>query len=285
MIVVTGATGTIGRDLVRLLAASSHPVRALSREPPPGETAAGVEWVRADLSDSAALASALDGGRRLFLLTGNGDDMVRLQKNVIRAAVEAGASTVVKLSALGASDHSRSVIGLWHHNVERALRSSGVAWTILRPHQFTQNFLDPLVLDRSAGQVHSAAGDGAIPFIDTRDIAEVALRILADPGMHAGQTYSLTGPEALSYAEATATIGRTIGRALVHVPESVDQAWARRRTAGQPVWLVAAQLALAEYQRAGGPTAQTTDTVERITGRRPRSVEDFARAHAAQLRG
>jgi uncharacterized protein YbjT (DUF2867 family) len=285
MIVVTGATGTIGRDLVRMLAASSHPVRALSREPPRGESVTGVEWVRADLADRAALAAALDGGRRLFLLTGNGDDMVRLQKNVIRAAVEAGVPTVVKLSALGASDHSRSVIGLWHHNVEKELRSSGVAWTILRPHHFTQNFLDPLVLDRIAGQVHSAAGDGAIPFIDTRDIAEVAVRILTDPGVHDGRTYTLTGPEALSYAEATATIGRTVGRVLVHVSESMDQAWARRRTAGQPAWLVAAQLAIAEYQRAGGPTAQTTDTVERITGRRPRSLEDFARDHAAQLRG
>jgi uncharacterized protein YbjT (DUF2867 family) len=192
---------------------------------------------------------------------------------------------VVKLSALGATDHSRSVIGLWHFNVERELRGSGLAWTVLRPHSFMQNFLDPLVLERSAGVVRSAAGDGAIPFIDTRDIAAVSARVLREPDGHEGQTYMMTGPEALSYAEATGAIGRAIGRALTHAAESTDEAWARRRAAGQPTWLVAAQLALAEYQRAGGPTARTTDTVERLTGRPPRTLEEFARDHADALRG
>lgn len=286
MIVVTGATGTIGRELVRLLVAAGQPVRALSRELPQGPARANrVEWVQVDLADRAALAGALAGGTRLYLLTGNGDDMVRLQKNAIRAAVDAGVATVVKLSALGASDHSRSVIGLWHYNVERELSGSGLGWTILRPHSFMQNFLDPLVLERSTGVVRSAAGDGAVPFIDTRDIAEVSARVLENPAAHEGQAYTLTGPEALSHAEATALIGRTIGRALKHVPESVDEAWARRRAAGQATWLVAAQLALAEYQRAGGPTARTTDTIERLTGRAPRTVEEFARDHADELRG
>jgi uncharacterized protein YbjT (DUF2867 family) len=284
VIVVTGATGTIGRELVRLLSASAQPVRALSREPPRGDPSDGAEWVQVDLSDRSGLARALAGGRRLFLLTGNSDDMVRLQKNAIRSAVEAGFERVVKLSALGASDHSRSVIGLWHYNVERELRGSGLAWTIIRPHHFMQNFLDPLVLERSAGVVRSASGDGAIPFIDTRDIAAVAARVLTEPG-HEGETYTLTGPEALSYGEATVVVGRVIGRTLTHVPESIDQAWVRRRAAGQPAWLAAAQLAIAEYQRAGGPTERTTDTVARIAGRAPYTLEAFAHDHAARLRG
>jgi uncharacterized protein YbjT (DUF2867 family) len=229
MIVVTGATGTIGRELVRLLAASDEPVRALSRVSPRGEAAGRTEWAQVDLADRSALAGALAGGSRLFLLTGNSEDMVRLQKNAIRAAVDAGVQMVVKLSALGATDHSRSVIGLWHFNVERELRGSGLAWTVLRPHSFMQNFLDPLVLERSAGVVRSAAGDGAIPFIDTRDIAAVSARVLREPDGHEGQTYIMTGPEALSYAEATGAIGRAIGRALTHAAESTDEAWARRR--------------------------------------------------------
>jgi uncharacterized protein YbjT (DUF2867 family) len=285
MIVVTGATGTIGRELVRLLAASDQPIRALSREPPRGEAREGAEWVQVDLADRSALTQVLAGGSRLFLLTGNGDDMVRLQGNAIRAAVAAGVPVVVKLSALGATDHSRSVIGLWHFNVERELRDSGLPWTILRPHSFMQNFLDPLVLERSAGVVRSASGDGAIPFIDTRDIAAVSARVLGDPDGHEGQAYTLTGPEPLSYAEATDAIGRATGRALTHVPESTEEAWARRRAAGQPTWLVAAQLALAEYQRAGGPTARTTDAIEWLTGRPPRTLEEFARDHAEELRG
>lgn len=279
MIVLTGATGTIGRELVRLLAQAGQPVRALSREPPRDAAGDGVEWRQADLADRSALASSLDGAATLFLLTGNSADMVRLQKNAIRAAAGAGVSTVVKLSALGASDHSRSVIGLWHYNVERELRESGLRWTLLRPHSFMQNLLEPVVFDRATGRIHAAAGDGALPFIDTRDVAAVAARVLADPEPHSGQTYTLTGGEALSYAEATARIGRVLGRSLTHVAETLDEAWVRRRSAGQPTWLVAAQLALAEYQRAGGPTATTTDTVERLTGRRPRTVEEFAADH------
>ena len=286
MIVVTGATGTIGRELVRLLAASEEPVRALGRGPSPGdaEMPRG-EWVQVDLADRAALTEALEGGSRLYLLTGNTEDMVRLQKNAVRAAVDAGVPAVVKLSALGATDRSKSVIGLWHFNVERELRDSGLAWTILRPHSFMQNFLDPLVLDSSEGVVRSAAGDGAVPFIDTRDIAAVSARVLAEPEAHQGETYTLTGPEAVTYAEATARIGSAIGRALEHVPETIDEAWARRRAAGQPTWLAAAQLALAEYQRVGGPTARTTDTVERLTGRPARTVEEFARDHAEAFGG
>lgn len=284
MIAITGATGTIGRELLRLLAEAGEPVRALSRNPPRDGGAAVVEWVTADLADRASLAPVFDGVTRLFLLTGNSDDMVRLQKNAIRAAAEAGVRTIVKLSALGATDHSRSVIGLWHYNVERELRDAGVAWTILRPHHFMQNFLDPIVLDPDTGVVRSPSGEGAIPFIDTRDIAAVAAVVLRAPAEHEGEIYTLTGAEALSYAQATEIIGKTIGRALTFVSETIDEAWNRRRAAGQPVWLIGAQLAIAEYQRAGGPTARTTDTIERLIGRRPLTIADFARDHADALR-
>ncbi|HZD04004.1 MAG TPA: hypothetical protein VE173_03775, partial [Longimicrobiales bacterium] len=118
----------------------------------------------------------------------------------------------------------------------------------------------------------------------TRDIAEVAAAVLTGEG-HEGETYTLTGPEALSYGEATGILSRVLGRPLTYVAESVDEAWTRRRAAGQPVWLAAAQLAIAEYQRAGGPTERTTDTAERITGRRPRTLERFAQDHRAALRG
>src|SRR5690606_17893683 len=155
MIVLTGATGTIGRELVRLLSAAGHPVRALSRRPPHAPADNGAEWIQVDMTDRAALAASLAGGTRLFLLTGNAEDMVRAQKNAVRAAVDAGVPVVVKLSALGASDHSRSVVGLWHFNVERELRASGLQWTVLRPHHFMQNFLEPMVYDRVAGRVYS----------------------------------------------------------------------------------------------------------------------------------
>ncbi len=231
MIAVTGATGTIGSGLVEELVARGRPVRALTRRAGEQPSRKGVDWVAADLADRSGLAEALDGCAALFLLTGNTGDMVRLQKNAIRAAKRAGVDRVVKLSALGATDHSRSVIGLWHHNVEWELRDSGLSWTILRPHHFMQNLLDPLIFDRAAGEIRSSAGDGAIPFIDTRDIGAVAARVLTESG-HEDETYTLTGPDALSYGEATSILARVLDRPLEYRAESPDEAWRRRRNAG-----------------------------------------------------
>lgn len=281
---VTGATGTIGAHLVRTLARRGVPARAFTRRPDAGQELPGIEWVEADLSDRAAPASALAGVERLFLLTGNSDRMVALQKNALRAAAEAGVLHVVKLSALGASDHSRSLIGAWHRIVEHHLEGAGPAWTILRPHHFMQNFLDQADAVRSEGIVRSATGDGAIPFVDTRDIAEVAAEVLTTPG-HGGRTYTLTGPEALTFAKATEILGRAIGRDLEWVEETPGETRRRMEQAGTPDWLISAQLAIAAYQRAGGPTAQTTDTVERLLGRPARGFADFAREHAERFRG
>jgi uncharacterized protein YbjT (DUF2867 family) len=210
--------------------------------------------------------------------------MVRLQKNAIEAAERAGVRRVVKLSALGATDHSKSLIGLWHHNVERVLRASGIAWTLLRPHHFAQNLLDPTVFERAAGRVHSSAGEGRIPFIDTRDVASVAAAVLTEPG-HEEAIHTLTGPEAVSYRDATAVLADVLDRPLEYVSESDDEGWARLRAAGLATWAVSARLALAAYQRAGGPTEAVTDTVERITGRPARSVREFAEDHAHALGG
>lgn len=282
MIVVTGATGNVGGELVRLLSEGGSSVRALSREPERGEDLPGVEWVQADLARRRELPEAFEGGDRLFLLTGNGENMVWLQKNAIEAAERAGIGHVVKLSALGATDHSRSVIGLWHYNVERIVEESELLWTFLRPHHYMQNLLDPRVFDRQAGRVYSASGDGRIPFIDTRDIAAVARAVLTGEDHH-GRTYTLTGPEALSYGEATEILSDVLDRPLTYVAESMDEAWSRLRAAGDPVWLVAARLAIAGYQRAGGPTERVTDTVERLVGRPPRSFRRFAEDHADRL--
>ena len=279
MIFVTGGTGWIGSELLRLLSRRGAALRALSRDPARGEALPGVEWVEGDLEDRDGVARALAGAERMFLLTGNDDRMVRLQKNGLRAAREAGLLHVVKLSALGASDHSKSLIGMWHWVVERELERSGLAWTILRPHHFVQNLLDQREAIVREGVVRSPAGDGKIPFIDTRDIAEAAAATLTEPG-HAGRTYTLTGAEAISYREATEILTAAVGRPLRFEAETPDEARARLAAAGMDDWAIAAQLAIAAYQRAGGPTAQTTDDVERVLGRPPRSVRDFARDHA-----
>jgi len=284
MIVVTGATGKIGNELVRLLAERGETVRALARHAGQGAELPGVEWVAADLARRENLGPAFAGAERLFLLTANSEDMVRLQKNALAAARQAGVRHVVKLSALGASDHSQSVIGLWHYNVERVLQASGLAWTILRPHHFMDNLLDQRESIVRHGVVYSAAGEGRIPFIDTRDIAAVVAVVLTEPG-HEGKEYVLTGPEALSYRRATEILSGVLGRPLDYVAETEDDTWVRQRRAGEPAWRIAALLAIASYQRAGGPTEQLTATIEELTGRPARTFEQFARDHAAAFRG
>ncbi len=286
MIGVTGATGTIGSDLLRLLVEEGREVRAFSRTPPPagegGEEADGVEWVEADLADREELPAAFEGVERLFLLTGNSDRMVLLQENALAAAREAGVDRVVKLSALGATDHSRSVIGLWHHNVETELRTSGLAWTILRPHHFMQNLLAPEVYDRAAGVVYSGSGEGRVPSIDTRDVAAAAAEVLTGEG-YEGEVYTLTGPEAISYRQKTEILSEVLERDLAYRSLSDDETWIHFRGAGYPTWLAAARLEIARYQRAGGPTERTTGTVERLTGRRPGSFREFAEDHREEL--
>lgn len=282
MLVVTGATGTIGSELARRLSADGTPIRALSRDPVRGEELPDVDWLEVDLADREQVVDACRGADRLFLLTGNTDAMVRLQTNAIDAAVAAGVRHVVKLSALGASDHSRSVIALWHHIVERHLREADVTWTILRPHHFMQNLLDPVVHDREDATIRSASGEGRIPFIDTRDIAAAAAAVLTGDD-HGSEVLTLTGPEAVSYRRATRILSDALDRDLTYISEDVDDAWARMRAAGMPAWLVGARLAIAGYQRAGGPTERTTDTVERSTGEPPRDLRTFAEDHRDDL--
>jgi uncharacterized protein YbjT (DUF2867 family) len=261
MIVVTGATGKIGRELMRLLSERREAVQAVAHT---------------DLAQPDRLASAFAGAEKLFLLTANSEDMVRLQKNAVEAARKFGVRHVVKLSALGATDHSKSVIGLWHYNVERVLRESGLAWTFLRPHAFMDNLLDQRDNIAREGVVYSPAGEGRVPLIDTRDIAAAAAVTLTQPG-HEGKIYTLTGPQSLSYRQATEILSRVIGRPLKYVPESEDDAWVRLRRAGLPVWQIAAFLTIAAYQREGGLTEKVTPTLEQLIGRPARTFEQFAR--------
>jgi uncharacterized protein YbjT (DUF2867 family) len=174
VIVVTGATGKIGGELIRLLSEAGSAVRALSRNPPTEVFINGVEWSTADLVERDTLDSAFAGAEKLFLVTGNVENMVSAQQNAIAAASDAGIRHVLNVSALGASDHSKSVIGVWRYIVEEELKNSGLEWTILRLHVFMQNVLDQQQAIREGGMVRSPAGDVAVPMIDTRDIAAVA---------------------------------------------------------------------------------------------------------------
>jgi uncharacterized protein YbjT (DUF2867 family) len=284
MILVTGGTGLIGSELLRLLSQAGVPVRALVRYPQKAQPLPGITWVAGDLARPETLTTAFEGARAVFLLTHYLEDMVELQHNAIAAARAAGVTHVVKVSAFAASDHSNAPIGRWHYQVEKELQESGLAWTMLRPHHFMQNLVAQAEYVIKEGAIYSPSGDGKIPYVDARDIAAVAFVTLTQPG-HQGKTYVVTGSEAISYRQASEIIGAVIGKKLRFVDESPEEARARRVREGVPSVVIESILAIGAYQRAGGKTVTITSTIADLTGRPPRTVAEFVRENAPLFRG
>jgi len=280
MILVTGGTGLIGSEVLRLLSQSGVAACALTRNPQKAKTMPGITWVAGDLAKPDTLPAAFRGAKTLFLNSAISEDLVALQNNGVAAARAAGVKHIVKLSAFGASDHSKAPICLMHYQVEKEMRESGLDWTIIRPHHFMQNLLAQAPYIIKEGVVFSASGDGKIPYIDARDIAAVAAVTLTQPG-HTSKWYVVTGSEALSYRQATEIIGRTIGRQLRFVDETPEESRARRKREGYPPAILESALAISAYQRAGGKTVTITTVVKDLTGKPPRTFQEFAREHAA----
>ena len=284
MILVTGGTGVIGSELLRLLSEARAPARALVRNPSKARELPGITWVVGDLARPETLATAFEGAQKLFLLTHYFEDMVELQHNAIVAARAAGVAHVVKVSAFAASDHSKAPIGRWHYQVEKELQDSGMGWTMLRPHHFMGNLVAQAEYVIKEGTIYSPSGDGKIPYVDPRDVAAVAFVTLTQPG-HLGKTYVVTGGEAISYRQASEIIGAAIGKKLRFVDETPEQARARRVREGVPPAVIESVLAIGAYQRAGGKTVTISNTVADLTGRPPRTVAEFVQENVSVFRG
>ena len=285
MIVVTGSSGTIGRELVRLLSAAGAEVRALSRNIATTQPLPHVAPFRADLRDPRQVETALVGASSVFLLTGNDPGFASLQTTVIDAAARQGVDHLVKLSALGASDHSRSGVGRDHWELEQALQRTALPWTILRPHAFMQNWLGDVAESvQTESTIYAPIGDGRVPFIDIRDIAAVGAETLLHGERHIGKKYVLTGGAAVGYGDLARVLTEVTGRPIVYRPISMEEARSRLAQRGVDPVVIEASLAIAAYQRDGGPTARVSSTVQTLLGRPPRTIMDFARDHAAAFR-
>ncbi|CAM5489106.1 NAD(P)H-binding protein [Streptomyces griseomycini] len=275
MILVTGATGTVGREVVRRLPAGLR-VRIMAREPERITGAARTaEKVAGDHRAPRSLARALAGVRTAFLVTTDvaGDDDARF----VRAARSAGVRRVVKLSAAAVLDPGADdVITRWQRANEELLRGSGMEWTLLRPRSFMSNTLSWAASVRSERVVRALYGTSANACVDPRDLAEVAVRVLTEEG-HAGKAYTLTGPRAITAAEQTDQLGRLLGVPLRLEELSPEQA---RIALGArcPAPVVEALLRSAERQRAGAK-AQVTDTVGEVTGRQAGTFRAWAEDH------
>ncbi|MFF2851374.1 NAD(P)H-binding protein [Streptomyces sp. NPDC058001] len=273
-ILVTGGTGKSGRRVVSRLRALGTPVRiaARSAEPP-------FDW-----RDRTTWDAALDGVRTVYLVPLDGELLTR---PFVERAARLGVERVVLLSGRGVdvpgySGEANSA-GATHVDGESAVRDSGLAWTILRPAWFAQNFSEGFFRDAIlAGELRLPAGDGAASFVDAEDIAEVAVAALTEDG-HTGQTYELSGPRALTMADAVAEISRASGRAIRYVPLS------HREFVTELIGLGWSAAEAEEYAEAVGPIrrgldAGLSDGVPRALGRPARDFSEYADASAKAWR-
>ncbi len=275
MILVTGSTGKVGQPLVAALKKKGVAFKALARSEAPLKalTALGVETVKGDLGDPTSMKVALQGSDKLFLLS-SASRFDRLEIGAIRAAQDVGVKHVVKLSAGGASADSTNPLLRAHARVERALEDSGLAFTILRPSFFMQNWVAFFSHGIKAGQpVYVNAGEGCLAWIDTRDIADVAAAALTEPG-HEGLVYDLTGPEALGFGEVAQRLGQLLGREVAYVPVPDAAAFQAMKGMGMDSWYAYGMVALHQGVRRGLAEA-TTGTVELITAKVPRTLDAY----------
>ncbi|WP_326741023.1 NAD(P)H-binding protein [Streptomyces sp. NBC_01022] len=281
-IAVTGASGTVGALVTRMLA-GRYAVTAVSRDPARaarGGVAGTI--VGADFAERRDLSRALAGADAVLAVT---FDPLRPthDANILAAARREGVRHVVKLSALAVTDpDAQDVITRWQRESEEQLKASGLAWTILRPRAFMSNTLDWAPSVRGQGVVRGLYGTSRNSCVDPRDVAEAAACALSMPG-HDGRIYALTGPQALSVREQTEQLGRALGRALTYeelTEEQALQAWRRRH----PEPVAQAILDTARRQRDGAKTL-LADGVREVTGHAPAAFRTWAERHAGLFRG
>jgi uncharacterized protein YbjT (DUF2867 family) len=276
-VLVSGASGTSGGEVLRQLRAGGVAVRAMTRWAEAAEAlrATGVDAMIADLADRASLASALDGIDAVYVATNASPELPAQEGNLARAAAAAGVRHLVKLSVIGASADSSLTFARLHHAAEAEIRASGVPAIFVRPNGFMQNTL------AWKGQLEEGVIRGPVPdarwsIVDVRDVAAVAVAALQDPAAHAGESYTVTGPESSSPREQVAILADVLGRELRVEELPVGAAVDWLRSVGVPDWTAERLGELWEFYAAGGAQAVSPD-VARVTGRTPCDFARFAR--------
>jgi uncharacterized protein YbjT (DUF2867 family) len=276
---VSGATGNVGSLVVdRLLARGARP-RVFVRNAEKARARFGdrVDVSVGDLGDTASISAALTGVDALFLVN-SGHDLDVRDGEAAKAARAAGVKLLVKLSSIDAREQNVGT-GVWHARGEAAIRAAGIGFTFVQPSGFMANALYWAKSIKAEGVVRTSTGEGKIPFIHSDDIADVAVRALTSRE-HDGQSLPITGPEAWSYAEMTAKIGRAIGRALAFQAISDEEARSQQVAWNAPAPLVEARLSIFRAIREGRLSG-VTDTVERLLGRKAISFDRWAEQNAA----
>jgi uncharacterized protein YbjT (DUF2867 family) len=283
MILITGASGSVGKAVLQEAIRKQSKVRAMYRSKEEAAKApSGCEAVLADFTDKQSLRKALNGANSVYVVCSPIPQLVELESNMLNACKETGVKHVVQNSALGAGDYPKSFPS-WHRKVEDKLKGMGMSYTILRPNGFLQNigtYNAPSI--RAQGAFYAAMGDAKVSYLDVADIAVIAVKALQG-GTHAGKIYELNGPEAISNQELARRISRAAGRTVnyVDIPESAQRE--SMLGMGMPEWQVTALLELQQYYKQGGG-ARTDGLLESLIERAPVTLDQYLKANAKEFR-
>jgi uncharacterized protein YbjT (DUF2867 family) len=275
MILITGATGTVGSEVVKRLSAQGRQVRAVTRDLRKAEAIplSQVQFVQGDLDDPNSIRRACLGVERAFLLSNSTERAERQQTAFVDLAKQSGVRHIVKLSQLHADVNSPGRFLRYHGAVETAVQDAGLTFTFLRPNLFMQGLLNFAQSIKEKSAFFAAGGQAPISAVDVRDLADIAVAALTS-SHHDNRSYSLTGPEALTFSEMAGQFSKALGRTITYVdvpPEAMR--------VGFPAWQADGLLEeFAMYRR--GEAAGVESGVQDALGRGPRSFSGFARDYA-----
>jgi uncharacterized protein YbjT (DUF2867 family) len=282
MILVTGATGTTGSEVVRALRQRGAAVRAFVRDPAVAREKLGedVQLVQGDFADQASVRAALDGADRVFLSGADSPHRVGYETGLIDAAAAAGVSQIVKLSGIGSAPDSPVAPWAWHGQIEQHLLQSGVPAVLLRANFYMSNLLASAQQIARQAQLAAPAGSARIGMVDPRDVGACAAVVLTEDG-HDGSTYLVTGPQAITFADVARALSPIAAREVTYVDVTDEVAIRGLVQTGLPEPVAEVIVSMFGALRHGAGE-QVTDTVQALSGRPARDIAGFL-GHHAQL--
>jgi len=287
-ILITGATGTVGSEVVKQLSAKGENiiVKAAARSATDNtfENLNRVQVVQLDYDKPDSLAVALKGVDKLFLLTPFQSNMVDLTSNLVSEAKKAEVKYIAKQSVMGADAEPGITPGRLHRQAEKIIDESGIPFTFLRPNFFMQNFVNYYSnLIRSQGAFYTPAGDAKVSFVDVRDIAAVAVKSLINDNQQKGSAYNITGGEALSYGQAAEILSKAVGKKINYVNVTDQDARKGMKDMSMDEWTIKSMIELFEITRAGY-VSEISPIVEQVTGNKPITFSQFAKDYAGAFK-
>jgi len=270
-ILVTGATGNIGKEIINLLKAKD--VNFITGTTS-GEAIADAKTVKADFSDKDSMKTAMQGITTLFMLSPSHLESIEWGENVIEAAKESGVHHIVRSSGSFADINSELLIEKLLGTTDKYLKDSGINYTITAPSSFMQNFSTTIASDYKSGTIYQAAGDAKISWTDVRDIAAVNVEVLLNPGKYINQTLTITGSESFNYAEAVKQMNEVLGKETKYVAIPNESAIQAMTDMHFPSFIIDLLISLNDSIKQGY-FAETTDTIEKVLGRNPITFKQF----------